>query len=140
MQITGESVAKQVCTKVTSKLNFFLLKFLRRVLCNTFIQPHFDYVLTAWYPNINKKYKNKLQLLQNNNIRFCLQLDKRQHIGTENFDKIIWLPIDQRFKQCLSTSVFKFFSEIYEQNIHNNQTKQYCYQKFFFKTLPTAKD
>ena len=65
-----------------------------------------------WYPNLNKKYKSKLQLLQNKCIRFCLQMDNREHIGTEHFDKINWFSIDQRCKQCLSTSVFKFFSEM----------------------------
>ena len=69
----------------------------------------------AWYPNLNKKYIKKLQLLQNKCIRFCLQLDNREHIGTEHFDKISCLPIDQRFKQCLSTKVFKFFSEMCPQ-------------------------
>ena len=65
--LTGESMAMQVCTKVTSKLKFlyrknrFLSKDLRRLLCNALIQPHFDYACAAWYPNLNKKYKNKLQ-------------------------------------------------------------------------------
>ena len=57
----------------------------------------------------------KLQVLRNKCIRFCLQLDNREHIGTEHFDKINWLPIDQRFKQCLSTSAFKFSSEMCPQ-------------------------
>ena len=62
---------KKVCTKVTSKLKFlyrknrFFSKDLKRLLCNTLIQPHFDYGCAAWYPNLNKKYKNKLQVLQN---------------------------------------------------------------------------
>ena len=104
--LTGESMAMQVCTKVTSKLKFlyrknrFLSKDLRRLLCNALIQPHFDYACAAWYPNLNKKYKNKLQVLQNKCIRFCLQLDNKEHIGTEHFDKINWLPIDRRFKQA----------------------------------------
>ena len=134
--LTGESMGMQVCTKVTSKLKFlyrknrFLSKDLRRLLCNALIQPHFDYACAAWYPNLNKKYKNKLQVLQNKCIRFCLQLDNIEHIGTEHFDKISWLPIDQRFKQCVSTSIFKFFSEmclqylneIYRTNQNNTAT------------------
>ena len=113
--LTGESMAMQVCKEVTSKLKFlyrknrFLSKDLRRLLCNALIQPHFDYACAAWYPNLNKKYKNKLQVLQNKCICFYLLLDNRDHIGTEHFDKINWLPIDQRFKQCLSTSILKFF-------------------------------
>ena len=76
-------------------------------MCNALIQPHFDYACAAWYSN-----------LQNNCIRFCLQLNNRDHIGTKHFDKINWLPTDQRFKQCLSTSVFKFFSEMRPQYIN----------------------
>ena len=56
-----------------------------------------------------------MQVLQNKCIRFCLQLDNREHIGTEHFGKISWLPIDQRFKQCLSTNVSKFFCEMCPQ-------------------------
>ena len=114
-------MAMQVCTKFTSKLKFlyrknrFLSKVLRKLLCNALIQPHFDYACAAWYPNPNKKYKNKLQILQNKCISFCLQLDNIQHIGTKHFDKISWFPIDQRFKQWLSTSVFKFFCEMCRQ-------------------------
>ena len=71
-----------------------------------------------------------MQVLENKSIRFCLQLDNREHIGNEHFDNINWLPIDQRFKQCLSTSVSKFCSEIcrqymneiYNKNNQNNTT------------------
>ena len=73
----------------------------------------FEYAYEAWYPNLNKKYENKLQVLQKKYIRFCLQLDNREYIGIEHFEKINWLPVDQRFNQWLSTSVFKFFSEMY---------------------------
>ena len=48
-------------------------------------------------------------------MRFCLQLNKREYIGSEYFDKINWLPIDQIFMQCLSISVFKFFFEMCPQ-------------------------
>ena len=116
-------MAMQVCTKVTSKLKFqyrkkmFLSNKLRRVLYNALIQPHFDYACVAWHPNLNKKYKNKIQVLQNKCIRFCLQLDNRQHIRTEHFDKINWLAIDQRFNQCFSTNVERHFSQVCPQYI-----------------------
>ena len=119
--LTGESMAMQVCIKITSKLIFlyrknrFLSKDLRRLLCNTLIQPHFNYACVAWYPNSNKKYKIKLQVLQGKYICFCLQMDNRQHIKTERFYKINWLPLEQRFKQCLSASILKFLSEMCPQ-------------------------
>ena len=109
--------------KFLYRKNKFLLKDLRRLFCNALIQPHFDYACAPWYPNLNKKYKNKLQILQSKCIRFCLQLDNREHIRTEHFDKISWLASDQRFKQCLSASVFKFFSEMCPQYI-NQITEQ----------------
>ena len=111
-------MAMKVCSQVTSKLMFldkksrFLSKDLKRLLRNAIIHSQFDYAGAAWYPNLNKKYKNKSHVLQNKCIRFCLQLDS---IGTERFDKINWLPIDQRFKQCLFTSAFKFFFEMCPQ-------------------------
>ena len=70
-------------TKVFIQKNRLLSKDLRRLLCNALIQLHFDYTCTAWYSNLKKKYKNKLQALQNKCIRFCLQLDSREHIGTD---------------------------------------------------------
>ena len=119
--LTGESIAIQVCTKTTSKLKFlsrknrFFSKDLKMLLCNALIQSYFDYAFAAWYSNLNKKYKNKLQVLKNKCIRFCLQMDNREHMRTEHFDKINWLIIDQRFKQCLFTNVFKFFPKMCPQ-------------------------
>ena len=143
--LTGKSMTMPVCTKVTSKLKFlyrknrFISKDLRRLLCKALIQPHFDHACAAWYPNLNKKHKYKLQVLQSKCTRFCLQLDNREHFGTEHFDKINWLPIDQRFKQCLSTTVFKFFSEmcaqymneIYKTTNQNNTVTRNSFLKLF---------
>ena len=65
---TGEPMAMEVGTKVTSKLKFlyrknrFLSKNLRSLLSNALIQAHFDHVFAVWYQNLSKKYKNKLQV------------------------------------------------------------------------------
>ena len=110
--LTGEAMAMQLCTNITSKLKFlyrknkFLSKDLRRL----------------------NLYKSKLEILQKKCLLFCLQLDSRQHIGTENLNNINWLPIDQRFKQFFSTIVLKFFSEMYLQYMNeiyqiSNQNK-----------------
>ena len=37
----------------------FLTPTLRRWLCNTLIQPHFDYVCSAWYPNLKQKIEKQ---------------------------------------------------------------------------------
>ena len=114
--LNGESMALHVLNKVNSKLKFlyrknkFLSPALRRLLCNAIIQPHFDYACSAWFPNLNLALKKKLQTAQNRCVRFCLQLGNRDHVGNKEFEKMNWLNINDRFEQCVSTSVFKFFS------------------------------
>ena len=72
------------------------------------IVPCFEYVCTAWYPNFSKKLKDKLQVTQNKCIRFCLKLQSREHLSNKHFHKLNWLPINHKFKQCATSTVFKF--------------------------------
>ena len=88
----------------------YLSPYLRRLLCNVVIQPHLDYACSAWYPNLNKKLKNKLQTIQNKCIRFCLQLDSRSEIEIKKFEQINWLPVSERFNQYICSNAFKFFN------------------------------
>ena len=53
------------------------------------IQPHFDYASSAWYPNLQNKFSDKLQVCQNKCIRFCLYLGKRSTLRLENLKKSI---------------------------------------------------
>ena len=98
--LSGESMALNVVSKINTRLKFlyrkgkFLSPQLRRLLCNALIQPHFDYACSVWYPNLNKKFKTKLQTLQNKCVRFCLQLDNKAHAGITEFKQINWLPVN----------------------------------------------
>ena len=87
------------------------MPYLKRLQCNALIQPHFDYACSAWYPNLNKKLKNKLQTFQSRCIRYCLQLDNISHIRVKRFEKIKWLPVPERFNKYLCSNAFKFFKE-----------------------------
>ena len=115
--LSGESMALHVINKINSRLRFlyrqnrYLNTSLRRLLCNAMIQPFFDYACNAWYPNINKKLKTRLQAAQNKCIRFCLKLDDRHSITSKDFEKINWLPVSDRISQCSLSSVYKFFSK-----------------------------
>ena len=79
---SGESMALNGVDKINSRLKFlqrqnrFLTLPLRRLLCNALIQPLFGYACTAWFPNLSKKLRLRLQATQNKCIKFCLQLDK----------------------------------------------------------------
>ena len=77
-----ESVALNGIDKINSCAVFlhrqirFLTLPLRRLLCNALIQSLFGYACTAWFPNLSKKLRLRLQATQNKCIKFCLQLDK----------------------------------------------------------------
>ena len=114
--LTGKDMAEKVLEKVNGRLRFlyrqskFLNKRLRRMLCNTLIQPHFDYASSAWYPNLSKGLKTKLQTAQNKCIRFCLYLGNREGIRFKHFKEINWLPISNRVDQFIAVSAYKFFN------------------------------
>ena len=64
--LSGESIAMKSLRKIITKLQFlyseneFLNRKLHSLLCNTLIQPHFDYTCISWYPLISQKMINKL--------------------------------------------------------------------------------
>ena len=68
--LCGEPMVLKALNKINGKLKFlycknkFLTPTLRRMLYNAIIQPHFDYVCSAWYPNLNEKLKQKIQIAQ----------------------------------------------------------------------------
>ena len=135
--LSGESMAIHVINKVNSRLRFlcrqnkFLDIPLRRLLCNAMIQLFFDYACNAWYPNLNKKFKKRLQAAQNKCIRFCLKLGDRTSIKTIEFEKINWLQIQERVNQCTRSSIHKF---------HSNIAPEYMDEVFFkaeFNRIPT---
>ena len=85
------------------------------------IQPFFDYACNALCPNIKEKFKMRLQAAQNKCIRFCLKLNDRSSIKSEDFEKINWLSNNERVSQCSLCSVYilfiknclNYFNEIY---------------------------
>ena len=59
-------------------------------------------------PKFKRNLRKKLQTTQNKCIKFCLQLENRFHIGATEFKQINWLPINERFSQCVGSTIFKF--------------------------------
>ena len=115
--MSGETMALSVINKINNKLKFlyrknrFLTPTPRRLLCNALIQPHFDYACSAWYPNLSKKLKNKIQTFKNKCIRFRLQLDKTTQISHKEFATLNWLPVTERFNQWINSIVFKYVND-----------------------------
>ena len=141
--MSGESMANKVISKVNARLKFlhrknkYLTPNLLRLLCNALIQPHFDYTYSAWYPNLSKKLKNRIHTLQNKCIRFCLQLDKMPYISQNEFAKINWLPIEERYNQCINSIAFKYFdnqcphylNEVFMKPSESSLSPRTSYQK-----------
>ena len=64
--LSGEAMALKIINVINGRLKFlhrkkrYLTPYLKRLLCSAFIQPHFGYACSDWYPNLNKKFKSKL--------------------------------------------------------------------------------
>ena len=64
--------------------------------------------------------------MQNKCIRFCLRLDKMQHISLAGFISINWLPTKESVHQCINAITFTFVNkncplcpnEIFEFALH----------------------
>ena len=76
--MSGEVTALKVVNKRNRKLkllyrkNKFLTGELSKMLCNALIQPLFVNVCPGWYPNLTKKTKNRIKLIQINVYSFVL--------------------------------------------------------------------
>ena len=99
--LSGESFALNVIDKINSRLKFLHRQncFITpsRLLCNALIEPLFDYACTAWFSNLSKKLKLRLQARQNKFIRFCLQLDKMSRNCVNEFLELNWLNVHDRY-------------------------------------------
>ena len=116
--LSGRDMALKVLTKINGKLRFlyrqgkFLNPRLRRMLCNTLIQPHFDFACSAWYPNLTNSLKSKLQVAQNKCIRYCLFLNNREGIRYKHLKDINWLPVKDRVNQFIAAIVYKYINKL----------------------------
>ena len=114
LYLVGKNIETMACSfinKINNKLKFlyrknrFLTPTLRWLPCNALTQPHFDYACSSSYPNLTKKLKKRIQTSQNKCIRFCLQLDKMTHISHKVFETPNWLPVTERFNQCIKIAL-----------------------------------
>ena len=65
---------------------------------------------SAWYPNLNKSQKAKLQTLQNKCIRFCMNLNDRACIGLNDLRESTSLPSMTVSNKVSVQQLFNFFN------------------------------
>ena len=82
----------------------YLTPRLIRLLCNAFIQSHFDYRSISNFSLPNKNVKHKLQTAQNKCLRLVLDLTPRSHTGAAHSRKMGLLPVSERVESCIATS------------------------------------
>ena len=117
-------MALNVIDKVNSRLKFlhrqnrFLIAPLRRLLRNALIEPLFDYDCTAWFSNLSKRLKIRLQASQNKCIRFCLQLDKTSKIRLKEFLQLNWENVHDRYLQFIVSDIFKFQNDQFSDHFN----------------------
>ena len=119
--------------KFLYRKNRYLISYLKLLLCNALIQQHFNCACLAWYPNLNKKSKSKLQTVQNRSIRYCLQLYKRSHSGMKDFEKFNCLLVSERFNQHLCSDALNFLRKLVLCS------KSSRYQNLWFETKTSFK-
>ena len=119
--------------KVTAKLlkllyrqSRYLIPTYKRLLYNALIKPHFDYGCFSWFPFLKKSLKLILQKAQNKCIRFCLNLRSRSHVDSSHFKKILWLPVSERVKYCITNTVFNYWNRIVPGYIHEMFKPSLC--------------
>ena len=78
------------------------------MLCNSVMQPQFDFARCACYLDLPMSLKNKLQTAQNAWIRFCLEMERRSRIGLNHFAKINWQPVKNRVDPCIVVMAYNF--------------------------------
>ena len=62
-------------------------------------------------PKLNTKTKKEASsYAKQMYIRFCLQLDKMSTISHKEFKDLSWLPVINRFGQCVISILFKFIN------------------------------
>ena len=105
---------KLTCLRSLYRKDKILSPQLRHLLCNALIYTaSFTLCMLSLVPQPQKKNSKQSRKLFKTNVqlRFCLQLDNKAHVGITEFKHINWLPVNYRFRQCLAANVFKFFDD-----------------------------
>ena len=114
--LSGERTVNSVVSKCNSRLKFMyryrraLSENSRKLLTSALIQCHFDFAASSWYMDLNLKLKRKLQVAQNNMVRFIKDLGPRSHIGHSEIKQVGLLNTHDRVKQLMLNHMFNIYN------------------------------
>jgi hypothetical protein len=90
--LSGDLIAAKILSKIENLFkNVYIvtLDTLTLTLRNClFIPCHFVYAFSAWSSGLSKKLKKRMQVMQNNDIRYMLNVPPRTHMGVQEFWKM----------------------------------------------------
>ena len=111
--LSGSNMVNTIFSKLNSCIKFlyrnksFLGLRERKLLCNSLLQPRFDYACIFWYKGLTKALKSKLQVSQNKAIRLVLNLNPRHHIDTNCYVKLKWVNVESRVDFLILCLMYK---------------------------------
>ena len=88
--MSGEAMARMVFNgkkKFHYRQRTNLSYPIKKMLCNTLVQPLSDFACCSWYLNMSMPLKAKLQTTQNSCIRYCFVVRDKSHFGKNEFEK-----------------------------------------------------
>ena len=77
----------------------FFTSSMRKTLCNSLIQCHFDYACSTWYSSLSKYFQERLQVIQNKVVRFINRYNSRRSVRSSDLSKLGMLYMEHRVKQ-----------------------------------------
>lgn len=125
--LSATSIVNSIVKKINSRIRFLyrqkhcLNMDMKKLLCNSLVQCHFDYASSSWYSGITKQLKHRLQVAQNKVVRFIHGYDFRTSLTVNDFSSIGWLNVENRVKQLRLNHVHK---------IYNKKCPSYMYENF----------
>ncbi|CAG2222199.1 unnamed protein product [Mytilus edulis] len=127
--LSGEFFLNNIIQKINSRLKFLyrqakcLSEQSRKTLVTALIQCHFDYACSAWYAGVSKKYKDKLQVLQNKCVRFIKNTGYRSKVDHNVLNSIGYVNIENRVKQLRLNHVHNIYYHHCPDYMYSNFTK-----------------
>ena len=127
-ELSREAIANEVIKEVNARLKFmyrqgyFLISSMRKTLCNSLIQCHFDYARSSWYSSLSKYFQKRLQVTQNKNkvVRFINKYNSRRSVRSSDLSKLGMLNVENRVKQMRLNHVYRIYNDCCPEYTRDN--------------------
>ena len=115
--LSGKSMAQKIIHKANASLKFlyrkkmFLNQYCRKIVCMAMILLRIDYANNFYYHGLPKFLQSRLQVVQNEMIRYVLNYSNRSHLVANDFNEVKWMSIENRKKYLAASHVYNCIDE-----------------------------